>query len=202
MTPKGRLKYPRLAEPDTKFDADGEYKTALIVSKEAAQSFITKLTTIIEKAVDSWKKENPKHKGKPINFPWEDELDDNGDETGNVEFKFKTKAVGRSKKSGETWSNKPAILDSSGKEVSGVNPWGGTVAKVGIEVSDFVFNNPSGVGVSPRLKLVQIIELVEGGSNAAAGFDIEAEDGFTGDDTTSDNYEDPDDDFADEEDEF
>lgn len=179
MTPKGTLLYPHLSEPDTKFDADGVYTTKLVVPVEEAQAFMKKVGAIVDAAFENYAADN-KAKAKKASaiYPWTEELDAEGEETGNIVFNFKLKAKGTDGK--KTWDNNVTMLDSKGAPVDGLNPWTGTAAKLGVEVGDpaFPYANPAGVGVAIRLKVVQIIELVSGGGNGAAGFDVEEEDGF------------------------
>ncbi len=193
-SPRGELKYPHLVQPDTKFDADGVYSTKIVIASENCQEFMESIDGIVQKGFDKWAGEN-KAKAKKTRkiLPWSDEIDDDGNETGNIVFNFKVKAKGQNK-SGESWDNKVALIDSKGAPVSGVNPWSGTVARVGVEIGDpdFPYANPAGVGVPVRLKICKIIELKAGG-NGTAGFDVEAEDGFSADQVEEDSFEETDD---------
>lgn len=179
MSPKGTLKFPHLVTPSEKF---GNFETGLVMTPEEAQPFMEKIEAIVDQGFATFVKENPaKAKRARKVLPFSEEIDKEGNETGNIEFKFRVKAVTETK-SGKTWNNKVTLLDSKGKLVKGVDPWGGTVAKVGIEMGDprFPYSNPAGVGVTIRLRLVQIIELRTAGMDfdATAGFDIKKEDGF------------------------
>ena len=178
-SPRGELKYPHLVQPDTKFDADGVYSTKIVIASENCQEFMESIDGIVQKGFDKWAGEN-KAKAKKTRkiLPWSDEIDDDGNETGNIVFNFKVKAKGQNK-SGESWDNKVALIDSKGAPVSGVNPWSGTVARVGVEIP-------------VRLKICKIIELKAGG-NGTAGFDVEAEDGFSADQVEEDSFEETDD---------
>ncbi len=78
-------------------------------------------------------------------------------------------------KSGQLWDRKPTLFDAALKPIQ-VNPWGGTTMVVSMSV--YCWNAAGKSGVSLQPVAIQIIDLVEGGSNAAFG--LEATDGFDG----------------------
>lgn len=187
VSPKGRLGYPALSKPDTKFVAEGEYKTHLFLGADEAASLIEKLNEGVAKAVAN-AKADPKNKGKKIkeaDLPllW------NEDET-EARFSFKLKATGK-KRTGEAFTQKPALFDAKGKPLpEGVKIGSGTMAKVSFEIVPF-FTALVGAGVSLRLKAVQVINLKEWGSagnGSAYGFDEEEGDEIEGD--SSDDFKD------------
>jgi hypothetical protein len=99
-----------------------------------------------------------------------------GDDTGNVEFKFKLKAKVQ-KRDGTYYEQQPAVLDS--KKVPMTNDiliGNGSRVKVAFEPIPYVMASTKKAGVSLRLKAVQVIDLVEYGNSAASVFD--EEDGF------------------------
>ena len=82
---------PWLTTPDTRFDETGHYKTNLILNNKDSQSLKTQINAEIKKSLTLAKE---KAKGKAVKqapSPFEDELID-GKPSGNVIFKFKTKA--------------------------------------------------------------------------------------------------------------
>lgn len=186
-TPRGVFKYPKLNEPDTKFKEAGEYNVKLILSAEAGQALVDKLTPVFEEAVAAGeaayaelpvatRKKTP-FKVNDFHSPVYDE--ETEDETGEFEFSFKMAASGTNKKTGKTWERKPAIFDAKGKLMT--NPpeiWGGTEGKVNFEVMPY-FTATAGAGISLRLNAVQIIELVSGGTaRSASAFGFGEEEGF------------------------
>ena len=56
-TPTGVAKYPHLNKPDTKFNADGEYHTKLVVPNAACAELVEKLDAMHEEAYETIKKE-------------------------------------------------------------------------------------------------------------------------------------------------
>ena len=151
VTPRGVAMYPWLNKPDTKFDADGVYKMSLRVSAEDAgklQDTITKTFT----------DEFGAKKLAKANFPFKPALDDDGNETGEVVFSFKSKM-------------QPKLYDAKGgliKNPGDLKVGGGTIAKVNCAMAPY--DKGINTGVVLYLNGVQIIELVEfGGKSSAFG---------------------------------
>lgn len=166
-SPLGTAIYPRLTQPDTKFDKDGVYSVDLELNpndKETKEFIAT-----IKKVADAAYAETCESKGgkklKRSDMPIK-ETDE-----GNVRVKFKLKAkAGNEEKS---WAQKPALFDAKGQALNTPpNIGSGSRIKVAFEVVPF-FTAMVGAGVSLRLKAVQIVELREytpGGNFDAFGF--------------------------------
>lgn len=175
-TPKGVAYYPYISAPDTKFDEQGHYKVNLCVPKAEAKEIMELIKKELVDGVKALKEAKPNAKIKQAPLPFVDELDDDEQPTGNVIIKFKSKAA-----------YKPAIFDSKGTPVMKSNIYAGSVIKVNGSIS--FYNSPAvGVGVSLRLRAVQVIEYVEGASGATK-FGFEEETGFTIDDSGDDKAE-------------
>jgi hypothetical protein len=101
---------------------------------------------------------------KTANPPYFDEVDESGKPTGNVIIKFKSQF-------------KPTIFDSQGSVMTESSIWGGSEIKVNAEVSPYI-TTLIGAGVSLRLKAVQVIKYVEGGTSSADNFGFQTETGF------------------------
>ena len=173
VSPVGVSQYAWLTTPDTRFDETGHYKTNLILKAKDAQPLVTQINAEIKKSLTLAKE---KAKGKSIKqapSPFEDELID-GKPSGNVIFKFKTKAKIITK-DGKVIPNRVALFDSTGKPMIDANVWSGSEMKP-------YYTAMAGAGVSMRLRAVQITKLVEGGSSNAKGY------GF---DKVKDGYEQP-----------
>jgi len=164
-TPKGIAAYPWLSKPDTKFSEEGDYKVNLILGKDEAAPIIEQINGIFAENV---KAEIKKNKGKDVktsNPPYMDEVDDDGKPTGNIIFKFKSKAA-----------YKPAIFDAHGNVMLESNIWAGSEIKVNGSIAPY-FTSMVGAGVALRLRAVQIIQYVEGGTNPER-FGFKEEEGF------------------------
>lgn len=188
VTDVGVAIYPYLTKPDTKFNADGEYKVKLRLKpdstirdakgKEVAdvQSFIDDMMI---KAVEKAKQEN-KGRIKEGEPPYT--IDD---ETGDLLVNFKLKAQVKPK-DGEPFSQKPALFDAKGKPITPESIWGGSKIKVSFEVVPF-YTKMAGAGVTLRLKAVQVLELVTGGSGGSAeSYGFGEEEGYEADDEAAD----------------
>ena len=172
----GVSQYAWLTSPDTRFDEIGHYKTNLILSHDQAQTLKTKIDDELKKSVALAKE---KAAGKVVKIaatPYVDELDDEGNATGNTIFKFKTKAQ-ITTKDGKLIPNRVAIFDAKGKPMVDANVWSGSEMKVSAELIPY-YTAMVGAGVSLRLRAVQITKLVEGGNSNAKGYGFNEEEGY------------------------
>lgn len=178
VTCPGVAKHTNIKKPDTKFNAHGDYKTSLIVTAADAQPLIDRIDALAQEALAGAKSVVAGLKGEAKakaaknakiceDMPYRAEVDEDGNETGNVVFRFKAPAVFKMKD--ETVKpNKISVVDAKGK-ASAADVWGGSVISVQAELRPF----PSpgqvppkmGCGVSLRLEGVQIIELRTGGGS-------------------------------------
>lgn len=174
---KGKAKWAKVFEPDTRFVDDGEYSTQVIMSEAEAAEVCEQLESLVDEAYNKAVKEKPALKAslskRPVTEP---EVDQDGNETGNVVFKTKLKALIRAK-NGSTYKQKVQVVDSKRKPMNADQAVGnGSVIKVAVEPVTYVMASTKQVGVSLRLKAVQVIDLVESGASAESIFD--EEDGF------------------------
>ena len=183
-TPSGTAAWPHVNTPDTKFDKDGVYSINLRLPKDDAKDTITTIQSVLKDSVKSAEKENKGKKVKVAPLPIKDVEDEQGNPTGDVEIKFKLRAVG--KNGGEQWEQRPALFDASGKPMSETVGSGSTV-KVGCEVVPY-YTAMAGAGVTLRLKAVQVLELVEysGGGDFDSWEFSKDESGFVSTGATSD----------------
>lgn len=183
-TPAGSLQWPALVEPDTRFEANGVYKTDIIIQPgDAADKFEEMLDGIKKDYLAYLLRESG---GKKVRIhpssAWE------RDDAGNLVVKAKLAARVESK-SKKVWTQRPALFDSKGQKLDteGIRIGSGTTARLALEVNPY--NIPaSGAGVSLRLRGVQIIELREYAGKSAQDFGFGAvETGFVSE--TFDNFE-------------
>lgn len=182
-TPKGVAVYPRLTEPDTKFNAAGVFSVKLRLSEEDAQPFIDRIEALAKEKFEAEKAElmkgdgKAKAKAKSLKYadkPYKAAVDDNGDETGEIEINFKMNHKVTIK--GKETLLYPKIFDAAGKELKPAPAiWGGSVIKVAGQFNPF--STTVGVGVSLRLSAVQVLELVSSGGGNAESFGFGAEEG-------------------------
>jgi len=165
-TAKGIAYYPYISAPDTKFDEQGHYKVNLCLSEEDAQPVIEVIKQTVVEGIKALKKDKPNMEIKQAPLPFSKEVDEDGNPTGNVIIKFKSKAA-----------YKPAVFDSAGNMMTKSNIYGGSELKVNGSCA-FFHTAMIGAGVSIRLRAVQVISYVEGASGANK-FGFDAVDGFT-----------------------
>lgn len=144
VTGPGIASYVRLNKPDTKFNADGTYGLTVLFEKDVAKDIV--------KVVKGMINQGERNPVKP-------ELDDNGDKTGKYSVSFKMNAVIRSKKSEESFVQKPVVVDSMGTRLSDNIMIGGG-SEVQVSFTAHHYDNNGG-GVNFRLKAVRILDLVE-----------------------------------------
>lgn len=198
-TPRGTFKFPRLGEPDTKFNAAGEYSVKLVLGAEAAAAFIAKFAETHATAIKDGKKayaELPVATRKkldakggftanPLGTPV---YNDAEEETGEFEFNFKMTASGEVKngpRAGQKWTRKPAVFDSQGKPMDGKKVWGGSVGIIAFVLGvskdtgrpGYFIPGTGAAGLKFGLDAAQIITLVQGGNKDAKGYGFENEEG-------------------------
>lgn len=151
-TPKGAAGYSNLVTPDTKFDAEGKYKTSITLPADQAEAL---MELAREEAQEGLGK-----KAKNAKMPFEENDDD------TVTFRFKSK-------------KKPKLFDAKGNPIRNTEDLrvgGGSTIKVKGAFSAY---EGFGGGVTAYLNEVQIIKLVDFGGG---GFQPEDdEDGYVAD---------------------
>ena len=195
VTPEGTLVFGYLIKPGTEFNPDGDYLAIMRFSSEDAEELIEKIEAAYEANYENIKKQKKGKRIKKAELPFREEVDQDTDEpTGNLLFTFKQRAGGINK-DGERWSRKIPIFDAKGKPIktNDLNIWSGSTLKIAFEISGY-FVASIGAGVSLRLKAVQVLNLVEGGSADAEFFGFTEEEGFSieEDEAGFTNYEDED----------
>ncbi len=175
---EGTALWAKVFEPDTKFNPLGDYSINLQMPVAKAAAMSEQLDQIVQAKFKEAIKADPRLKNtlttQEVCQPVFDR--ETGDDTGNVEFKFKLKAKVQ-KRDGTYYEQQPAVLDS--KKVPMTNDiliGNGSRVKVAFEPVPYVMASTKKAGVSLRLKAVQVIDLVEYGNSAASVFD--EEDGF------------------------
>jgi len=141
VTPVGTAAWPWLNTPDTRYDADGVYQVKMIFNKKDVKG----IQAIVDPLMDGGK-----------HNPVKPELDDQDKPTGNFIVNFKLKAKVKTK-SGDTFTQKPILLDTAGNRV--LNQVGAG-SKLKIAYQAVPFNQGAG-GVTMRMQKVRIMDLVE-----------------------------------------
>ena len=182
VTPAGIAVYPKLNEPDTKFDPDGTYSVRLKLTDEEAAPLIETIDKLIDEAFDAAVEEAKtpaaKKKIKRADVPYKAEEDDQGEPTGYTIFNFKRKASGTTKE-GKSWAFTCPVFDAKLKPVDLTKVKIGGGSTIVVSYSAAPFNVPAlGVGASLRLEAVQLLGLKELGAKDASSFGFGVSDGF------------------------
>ena len=198
-TPRGIFLFPHLVEPDYGTEEypkeAGEYNVTLKLSAREAQPLIDKLEPLHREAVamgeEKFKELKPAVKKKlgelTVNDLYTEEYDRETEEpTGNLLFKFKTKASGTTK-AGKEWERTLPIFDAKGTKFSPDSVWGGTEGKVSFGAAPYFIPALGMAGLTFYLNAVQILELRAGGTASADAFGFDEEDGFEAEESTDEN---------------
>jgi len=175
---EGTALWAKVFEPDTKFNPLGDYAINLQLPEAKAVEMSEKLEALVQAKFHEAIKEDPRLKNTlsthPVCSPVLDR--DTGDDTGDVEFKFKLKAKVQ-KRDGTYYDQQPVVLDAKKVPMdSSILIGNGSRVKVAFEPITYVMPSTKKAGVSLRLKAVQVLDLVEYGNEATSVFD--EEDGF------------------------
>jgi hypothetical protein len=197
-TPKGTLIWPKLASPD-EYKGKKTYSAKIRLNEDDSQALIAKIegelqkfwpvakAELEEKLAEAKTGKQKAEAKKALEEMAEAEksykpaYDDDGNETGEYEFNFKMPDhfIGKDKK---PVFMRPDVFDAKGKQLKVVpEVWGGTTAIVAGELRPY--SMPIGVGISLRLKAVQLIELAgAGGQRDAGAYGFGAQEGYEGSD--------------------
>lgn len=176
-TPACRFQYPKLIEPETKFNPEGVFKVNALIDPRDADPVATALDDLLNRHKESLKAQAPTTKFKLADLPW---VYEEVDGTPYLIVKAKMKASGIDR-DGRRWTSFPALFDAKGTAVKDRETlrsmWSGTVGRVSFEAQPF-YQAAIGAGITLRLKAVQIISLVESGGSAE-GYGFGEEDGWS-----------------------
>ena len=154
VTPAGTLSWPWIGKPDTRYNPEGVYKSDFIINEEQAKPLMALCEEVFVAEFGAAKL-------KKARMPFEEEVDEAGNPTGNIKFKFKS-------------SRQPKLYDAKGKQIARtIQVASGTLAKVATALKPYATG--INTGVTMYLNDVQILELVEFGGG---GTKFKAEEGF------------------------
>ena len=176
VTPRGEAKYCFIQQPQTNFDPDGVYCTNLLLEASEAQPLMELLEKELEeaKAIATKKAKPNKRASMTSHMPFEEEYTDDGEPTGNIEFKFKLKAV-RKNEDGTTSKRSVRIVDAMKQKWDDeITVGSGSTIKVAFIPRPYYSPSTNTYGVTCYLSAVQVLELVEGGGDP---FDVEGDEG-------------------------
>lgn len=182
-TPAGVARYPWLTKPDSgkgrDFVMKPAYKVDLILEADKAQDLIALIDAEVDKAHEaavSKVAEKNKAAAKKIekHYPYQEDVDNEGEPTGKTLFKFKCNAEYTDPDTKEVQKIKPpALFDKYGQKFEG-DAWSGSIIEVNFQMIDFYNASTKSAGVSLRLRAVKVVDAVAGGADAESyGFEVE-----------------------------
>lgn len=179
VTPAGVAVYPHLVRPDTKFDSDGVYTVQLAIDGPDANELIAQLEAARDLFAKEFKSENKAKFAKAsIADVYEDEVDDEGEETGRVLIRAKQKALIKAR-DGTMYPKYVKLFDAQNNVITPDSVWGGSRLILAGVLIPYYMASSKEIGVSLRLSAVQILELVEGDGGSAESFGFGEQDGYT-----------------------
>lgn len=165
-TPAGRLTWPKLQTPDCyrkegqkpKDDDKYHFSTGIVLDPEDEKvaAFLAEVRPYMD---DLGAAEAAIPKKKPMMkdplYSINPELDQEGNETGMIELKFRVLAWGI--KNGKRWDREVPLLDHNNKplEDGGQELGNGTIAQISFEPR--AYNSGGGVGVSMQLRAARVL---------------------------------------------
>ncbi len=201
-------KFPHLS-PDnidygtTEFPKEnGEYNTILVFDNATSMQLIEQLEPLLQEAQDEAEaafaelpvKSRKKLGSVTMMQPFSPVYDENENETGEFEFRFKTSYSGEDKKTGNTWKRTLPIFDAFRQPVDAkkLKIYGGSKLRVAFSPSPYFVSGSGQAGLTLYLDAVQIIELSSFTRSAEDfGFEEETEGfGFDPDEYADDSAED------------
>lgn len=177
VTGKGELTgFIAITKPSTKFNKEGDYTLNILLSAEEGKAVEQKLKDI---RAEQYKKYGKKTKVTDLPCkPYEIVNEETGEATADPEGRYllKTKASAYIKDGKVT--KKIQIINAKKQIVKNVSIGAGTIARIGVVFSGYSVAGKT--GVSAKLGLVQIIELVEYSSSGFSLDEFSEEEGFDG----------------------
>ena len=169
-TPKGTAIYPWLNEPNQ----FGYYQVNLRLTVQDAAEFVAIITKVRDDYYGEQTKELKK-KLKKAHLPVFEVIDDQGEETNEVDLKIKLKSA--YEYDGKTITQRPTLIDAKQHPIENdIKIGSGTTLRCGVEVTPW--HSSLGIGVTLRLRVAQIIDIVEFSGSGASAYDFQNEEGF------------------------
>ena len=175
VTPVGEFEYPHILVADTMHKAEGLYHVKLILKDKEAEDF----QEMVDNAHNTWKErclsENPKGGWKEW-LPYKSKTDEEGMEIGTM-FHFKLKASGVNSKTGATFTQKPVVVVPNNAPIpNNIKVANGSTGKIAYEIAPYLHGQS--LGLQLRLRMVQVLNLIEYIPSVNADDIFEVEEGY------------------------
>ncbi len=166
-TPVGELVYPWVTKADVRYEPDGVYQTKLLLPFEGAQELIATLEGVLNGFIETLDvAKQASYNAAPV---YEEEVDEEGQETGNILIKFKLKAL-VTPREGDPFTQAPVIIYAQDGSKVEEPVYGGTIARLKGQIVPYTNAAAKVAGVTLRLRAVQVHELVTGTGSGGGAF--------------------------------
>jgi hypothetical protein len=181
LSPIGPFIHPWINKPDTEFNADGLYKVKVRAKGPPAEQLAAKIDGLAEASLQVHTQEMKPGEAKKWTryVPYERVTDDEGQETGEIDFLFKQNAKIPSKKEPSGFKDITIAIHDSADNRIDVQVWSGSEGRVMFSTRDTVMTSSKMAGIRLDFAKVQITKLKTGGG-ASQGFGA-VEDGYVAD---------------------
>lgn len=174
-TPAGEYLFPKLLDPDFKFNPEGLFSCTIILEPTPENvEFMATLEGEYEEQMAALKEEHGDHI-KMADKPWGPEVDyETKVETDRFAIKTKMKHHIETK-AGKSWTQSPKVFDTLGQPVrKDASIGSGSIGRLSFELVPY-YTAMVGAGVTLRLKAAQVIEAKAFASRSAEdyGFPVE-----------------------------
>lgn len=180
ISPLGIFLYPWFNAPDTKFNADGLFKTDHLVDATPGEKLKAELELDLKAAFEEFTKDMKpaEKKAWKMELPVKEDLDDAGNETGKLVFKYRQNAKIKLK-DGTVKEVTLGIRDAADKPMH-KKVWGGSEGRVMFSVRPIKIASSKTISLRLDFAKVQVTKLSEGqaggGFGAVEGGYVEEED--------------------------
>ena len=177
VTGKGELTgFIALTKPSTKFNKKGVYTANMLLDKKDGEALTARLKEI---RTEQFKKHGKGTKVAELPCtPYEIVDPETGEATPDKEGRYLVKANASAYIENGKIGRRVKIINAKKQEVKNVNIGEGTIARLGLNLSGYSVAGKTGVSV--KLGLVQIIDLVEYTSGGFSTDLFDEEEGFDG----------------------
>jgi len=178
VTGKGKLiGFIALIKPSTRFDKKGVYKADILLPKEEGETLAAKIKDIRTQQFKTYGK-GTKVVDLTQCVPYTTVNEETGEEVADSEGRYVLKTKAGAFIENDKIGKHVMIINAKKQPVKNINIGEGTIARLGVTLSGYSVAGKTGVSV--KLGLVQIIELVEYQSGGFSLDEFDEEEGFDG----------------------
>lgn len=178
VTPRGEALWVKILEPDYKFDKkDGKYEATLVLdpTEPETEAWVTKVNNYLQQHVESISETLQPRKKQDLRVvdPFPEQYDKEDNPTGKLLLKTKTKGA---------FKDEPItipVYDAVGDKIEGFKKLigNGSIIKLFISFKPYYTPSNNSIGLTFKLKKVQVIKLNEYEGNSDNVFGDESCDG-------------------------